>query len=462
MMKNGSKQSGNQRDRNDAIESFMLPLKINFSWTLLGNILYSACRWGMLVVIAKICIPEMVGKFVLGIAVTEPIFMFFNLQLRSVLVTDIKKEFTFNDYLGLRLLTSGIAIVAVFFASIILGYEWSTVVIVIGVGMNKLIDSISDLFYGLLQFHERMDRIAKSMIIKGLSAFIAFSFGVYSTNTVIWGIVGFIAAGIMTLLLYDIRSGFFIIQLNRSILDDPLSKEKTTLMDLMPSWELKTLIKIIKLSLPLGVVMLLLSLNENISKYFIERLLGERELGIFAAMAYLTIIGSTMINALGQAASPRLANYFAVNKFHEYKTLLLRLLGFSVLIGGLGLLIAFFAGKHVLGIIYTIEYAQHNNIFILIMVWAMISYLASFTGYGMTAARCFKPQVLLFSIVLGVTTLACVLFIPPFGLIGVALSIIVGSIVQFVFGSLIIISALNKKKLNTIPISKELETGLST
>src|SRR5207248_2711872 len=62
------------------------------------------------------------------------------------------------------------------------------------------------------------------------------------------------------------------------------------------------------LTLPLCFAALLLSLNANVPRYFIERSLGERELGLFAAMAFLLLPGtSILIAALGQAASPRLA-----------------------------------------------------------------------------------------------------------------------------------------------------------
>ena len=37
-------------------------LRWNFSWTFVGNIIYSGCQWGMLVVLAKVGNPEMVGQ----------------------------------------------------------------------------------------------------------------------------------------------------------------------------------------------------------------------------------------------------------------------------------------------------------------------------------------------------------------------------------------------------------------
>jgi len=51
-----------------------LTLRRNFSWTLLGNVVYAGCQWAMLVVLAKLGTPEMVGQFAL--VVTAPIVLY--------------------------------------------------------------------------------------------------------------------------------------------------------------------------------------------------------------------------------------------------------------------------------------------------------------------------------------------------------------------------------------------------
>ncbi len=45
-----------------------LSLRANFSWTFVGNVVYAGSQWGMLVVLAKLGTPEMVGQFSLGLA----------------------------------------------------------------------------------------------------------------------------------------------------------------------------------------------------------------------------------------------------------------------------------------------------------------------------------------------------------------------------------------------------------
>ena len=48
-------------------------LRSNFSWTFVGNVVYSACQWGMLVLLAKIGNPQMVGQYGLGMAIATPV-----------------------------------------------------------------------------------------------------------------------------------------------------------------------------------------------------------------------------------------------------------------------------------------------------------------------------------------------------------------------------------------------------
>src|ERR1700722_7457738 len=62
-------------------------LRWNFSWTFVGNIIYSACQWAILVVLAKIGNAEMVGQYGLAMAVATPILALSTLQLRAVLTT---------------------------------------------------------------------------------------------------------------------------------------------------------------------------------------------------------------------------------------------------------------------------------------------------------------------------------------------------------------------------------------
>ena len=421
-----------------------LTLRRNFSWTFIGNAVYAACQWGMLVVIAKLGSPEMVGQFTLGLAVTAPVFMLTNLQLRSVQATDAKQQYLFGDYLGLRLAATGLALVIIVVINLVLGYRWEISLIILLVGLAKAFESISDVFYGLIQQHERMDRIAVSLMIKGLLSLLMLSAGVYLSGGIVWGVVGLAISWVIVLIGYDFGSGRVILTNSLETLPSAKLNTQESIVTLQPRWQLKTMVRLLWLSLPLGLAMMLISLNTNVPRYFIERYLGERELGFFAAIAYLMVAGNMVVSALGQSASPRLAKYYAAKNSRAFRQLLVRLVGIAALLGGLAVIAALVAGSQILTLLYQPEYAQYTDLFVWLMVAAGISYISSFLGYGMTAARYFRVQMPLFVVGTATSALACLWLIPTFGLQGAAIALILSAVIQVIMTFGVILHALNK------------------
>lgn len=425
----------------EAKKTASLSLQANFSWTFVGNVVYAGSQWGMLVVLAKFGSPEMVGQFVLALAITAPVVIFSNLRLRAVQATDARHEYVFADYFGLRLVTTAIALLVIVGIVLILEYRRETALIILVVGMAKAFESISDVFHGLLQQHERMDRIAKSKMIKGPLSLVALGAGVYFTGSVFWGAVSLAVTWVLILIGYDIRSGALILK-SIPLRSGAAPDEGHQGAILRPRWDMSTLTKLTWLALPLGIVAMLVSLKSNIPRYFIEQYLGERELGIFAALAYLMVIGNTVVLALGQAASPRLAKYYAAGNGPAFRTLLLRLVGIGALLGGAGVLAASVAGQEILTLLYGSEYTRHD-LFLWVMIAAAISYVASFLGYGVTAARYFRAQLPFFALVVGASALVCLWSIPNDGLRGAAMALIIASLIHATGNLAIVVYALS-------------------
>lgn len=415
-----------------------LTLRQNFSWTFMGNAVYAACQWGMLVVLAKLGDPNMVGQFTLGLAITAPVIMLTNLQLRLVQATDAKQQYLFQDYLGLRLISTTVALLIITAIPLLLGYRWETFAIVLLIGTAKALESVSDIFYGLLQRHEQMNRIAISLMMRGVLSLLLLGTGVYFTNSVFGGVVGLVVAWAVILIYYDIPSGTLILR------QTPPTEISHCRSGLRPRWKFKVLQKLVWLTLPLGGVMMLISLNLNIPRYLIERQLGERELGIFAAIAYLSVAGSMIVSALAESASPRLANHYATGNSSAFRQLLFKLVGIGALLGGAAILIAHLAGEFILTVFYQPEYAQHVDLLVWIMVAAAIDFIASFLGYGMTAAGYFGVQIPQFIGVTGTSVIVCLYLIPVMGLMGAAIALMISTIVKAITSLGVIVYALHK------------------
>jgi len=303
--------------------------------------------------------------------------------------------------------------------------------------MSKAIESLSDIFYGLLQQHERMDRIAISKMVKGPASLLALGLGVYLTGRVLWGVIGLAIAWALVLFCIDLRNGALILK------GYPQTREKVSkpgkVASLRPLWGSIPLRRLLWLSLPLGFAAMLVSFNSSLPSYFIERYLGEEQLGIFSALIYFLMAGGMVVNALAESAFARLAIYYESGNGEAFRSLLLKLVGIGLLLGVPGILVALVAGRQILTLVYTPKYAEHATLFIWVMVVAAFSYMSAFLMNGMTAVRYFKAQIPLFSLVTVILALSCFWLIPAAGLQGAVMVIFIGVIARSI-GSLVIVS----------------------
>lgn len=416
-----------------AEKPFAPSLRKNISWIFAGNLVYVLCQWGMLVVLAKLGSPTMVGQFALGLAVTAPIILLTNLSLRQVQATDARREYVFGDYLGLRLVTTMLAFLTICVTVVAVGYRRETAIVILVVGLAKSFEALSDVLYGLLQQRERMDRIACSMMIKGPLSLMMLGLGVYLTGSVVWGAVGLALAWATILFGYDLRSGRLILgMVGRGV------------ESLNPRWGASSLRRLVWLALPLGVAASLVSLNVNFPRYAIEHYVGEQAVGFFAAMAYAVVAGNIVVGALGQATAPQMARYYAYGDVRAFRSLFLKLILLAGLLGLVGVLVVLLLGRQVLTLIYEPEYARYADVFVWIMASAGVGYAGSIATYGVTAARLFWVQVPLAAAATLATAVGCVLLIPTMQLTGAAISLMAGMTVQLVGGSSMLIYSSGK------------------
>jgi O-antigen/teichoic acid export membrane protein len=412
-----------------------LPLRVNFGWTFAGNVVYAASQWGMLAVLAKLGTPESVGQFALGLAVTAPVIILANLSLRAVQATDARQLYEFGHYLALRLVTMFLATLFILGLSLV-AYEGEMVWIIAGVGVAKGIESISDVYYGLLQQHEQMDRIAKSLIIKGPLSLVGMAGGYLLTRSVIGAVLGLIIARLILLLVYDVNSPRWLARRTRQ---DGLPE---VMMTARPTWQWHSLAKLSYLSLPLGVTAMLISLNTNLPRYFLERHWSAYELGIFAALAYLFVAGSTVVSALGQSASPRLAKYYAGGHAQQFRQLLVRLVSIALLLGLLAIVVVVLGGRLILTILYEAEYAEYVGVLLWLTLANTLGYAAAFLGYGMTAARYFRVQPFLIGALTLLSLMLSSYLIRDYGLVGAAWVVTGVSAIQFLLSVLVNVHAI--------------------
>ena len=402
-------------------------LRNNFSWTLVGNLVYAACQWGMISVLAKLGSAAIVGQFALGLAVAAPVFMFTNLQLRGIQATDAHSQYEFADYFTLRCLATTAGLAAVVCVMVVSRYDRSTCSVILLVAIAKAVESLSDCTSGLLQKYERLDQVAVGFMIRGVLSLLIFAAAFWYFHSVIASVVGLVVAWSTVVIAYDFRRARRLLGVGDRFLRINPARLRALAV----------------LSFPLGLVMALISLNVNLPRYILEHKLGAADLGIFASLAYMVTAVNMVIGALGQSATARLARMFATGQLRDFRLLLAKLIGFGASICILGAPLAACFGRPIITFLYRPEYADHIAVFVIMVAAAGVNAMGSFLGYGVTAARLFKPQVPVLVAVVATTFGFALLLVPRYGLAGAATALLVSSGVQVIGCAFVLRHALN-------------------
>lgn len=405
------------------------PLRISFSWTLGGNVVYAACQFGMLSVLAKLGNPSILGQYALGLAITAPVFMLTNLQLRGVQATDARHEYAFADYFTLRMISTLLGALVIALITVVAGYDATTNLVILLVAAAKGIETIADVVAGHLQKFERLDQVARALMIRGAASVATFAVIFWLTRNLIAAVAAQVLTWTAVIAFYDLRV------ISRLLGEHPQFFR----------FSLETQKSLLSVSWPLGVVMTLASLNINIPRYILQQKLGAAELGIFASLAYLLTAINLIVIALGQSVCTRMARLFADGDIRLFKALLGKLILFACALGTVTLGVATVIGRPVLTFVYRPEYAEHVDLLLIMVVDTILVAIATFVGFGMTAARCFRPQMSIMAITAITTVVFTLALIPRFGLMGAGYGLLIASFVRATAGYVVLESAMKRQ-----------------
>jgi O-antigen/teichoic acid export membrane protein len=380
----------------------------------------------MLSVLAKLGSPSIVGQFALGLAITAPVYMLTSLQLRSVQATDARAEFAFSHYFTVTAVSTILGWIAIAALVVAMRYDTTTAAVIVLVSSAKAVESMSTVVAGLLQKHERLDRVAVSLIMRGVISVLVFGVMFAVSRSLCLALAGMVIVWSCVLLAYDLTWA--------SLLAGP----RITFF----KWNWPAIRRLFILSLPLGIVMTLASLNVNGPRYFLQYYLGPAELGIFASLGYALVAIGLIVNALGQSASTRLSLMYAAAETRNFSRLIIKLISFGFLIIVLGVPLSLLIGRPILTVLYNAEYGQHTGLLAIMVAASGVSTMGSFCGYGVTAARQFRQQLPLVvcSTLSGLIT--SFVLIPRMGLVGAAVAVLVSAVVILIGYGLVLKQAL--------------------
>lgn len=330
---------------------------------------YMVCQYFILMLFTKNYSSGIVGGYLFSIAFVAPIVISADMQLRSFYVTEKSASLGFHEYQGFRIMSNSLALVVVAIMGYILQQQLFLTIMLIG-GI-KIIENQVDMYYASVQRIERMDYIAVSKMVRGLTTltmvFICIKAG-FTVDTIL-------------LLWLSLWITFLVFDANLSLKISHLAKRTGKFFDI------KSMIAILKVCIPALILLVVFQYYSNFPNYVVKGKLGLSALAIFGSIIYFRSIGAQVINPMGAVIAPRLSDYWRTERYADFNHLLGRTTFLAFLLGLAGILVALPFGKQILQLVYTKEYAQHSMLLVLVMVYCMATYLYVFLGTALTCLR---------------------------------------------------------------------------
>ncbi len=391
-------------------------LRFNFASMFVANIVYSFAQWSVLAGLAKFTSMEMVGRYCLGIAFVAPVMVLTNLQLREILFADQKSSFPLPVYVAVRVLGSLLQIgISLSLAGM---FQVKIIPVISALSVVKAVEALSDILYGVLQKHERMGAVAVSRMMAGAGGFSGLLITVILFDSLVAGLM--VQALVLSLILvaYDWPKARALAR-------------REEMASLRPDFAWRMIARLSILAAPMGLAMGVNMLNVYLPRHAVFYFLGESQLGIYATLASLVMVGTIALLALGQSAGPRLAAYYVRSEHRRFSQLSFFLIAAAFGVGAAGVCGAWFFGEEVLRILFNSDVAGFSDALPVLLAGGVFLYMRNMTGISLTAMRRYHEQLVLMLVSIVITAGVYVYLVPRHNLMGGAYAFLCSSAASF-------------------------------
>ena len=373
---------------------------------LIGKIALIVSQGLILLVFARLEGAATVGRYTLALAIVSPVFLMAHLRMQDVMASHPRVGDVWAAHVRILVITSSVALgltalIAVAWPSLDL---WQ---FVLPVAAAKWIESLVFTAHGYWQSQGAYGRVATSTIVRSVAACLSVGVGTW------------LVGAVFGLALMAAVSALLILVIERPAVPSvfgPYGEE--------PWFRLAFSLA------PLGVVAMLLSLNQHVVRVVIGAHVGTAALGVFAVTAYLVRTGTIVARAIGQGDAHTLrAARIAGNRDTIYR-LGLRSTAYGVAFGVAIVAVGLLIGPPFIALLFGPEFRPTRLLIGLVLAAGVPLYGTTALSMYTVALGQHRKYVAVVCVSLAVTAAAAAVLTPLHGLNGAAVGWLVGETVK--------------------------------
>ena len=406
--------------------------KKDYIWNSIGSFLQSAISPILLIVITRLNGVGDSGLFSFAMSLSV---VFWAISLwggRTYQVSDVKKEFSSGDYIVVRFISS--LIVAVFSISfcILSGYDLIKTELIMVLVSFKILESIADSMYGVLQIHNRLYIAGISLTMKSVFSFMLFTLVDILTKNIIYGALSIFIVNIAVVIFYDIPWMKHV---------ESVGLTKKNIMQAG---------KIMKKTAEVFVVVFLTMFSLNIPRYFLDKYHYD-QIGYFGIMAMPITLLTLFISFVLQPNVVNLSELLKKKKIKEFTKIVSKIDFITFTLGILFIVSSYLIGVWALNTVFGIDINNFRIDLTIMVIGAVANAFVSIYVNLLIILRRFKGQ---FYTLLVTNILAVILSIYLIDRLAMLGSVLVFMIISFL--QAIILLFIYKRSLkNVIMLSED-------
>lgn len=399
----------------------------NFAWNAVGSAANTLTSLLFLVFATRILGKDDAGPFAIAFTTATILLSLGLYGVRNYQVTDTVDTYPAGSYISARLITSAFMLPVGLIFCLISGYNaeksWLVVLLLLG----KCAESMSDVFYGILQKRGRLDLAGISMTVRAVLSMAVFYIALKITKNLL------LAAGLLSSCAF----------LTLFILDIPFAGK---LEPIRPGLDKKTLTRLLGACFPVFAASIFSVIVTNMPKYVIDRVMEDR----FQTIYGIIVMPGTAIFLFSQIVTQsmlmKMAKYRDDLKSGRFMKLNAVIAGALVLFTGACVVFFYFWGSSLLSFIYKIDLEEYIPELLIVLVGALLGSIAYLLSAALTSLRITRIQLWIFVANLIAAIVLSALLVPSKGLFGASLSYLFIMLVQLILYLIVFLYAIFSRK----------------
>jgi len=365
------------RKKGDSANMQTFSKKRDYFWNTLGVFAQNAISPLLLIVITRINGIYDSGIFSFAFSMAIIFWAFGMWGGRTYQVSDVKQEFSSKSYIMVRLVLS----VAMFIGAIIFAainhYDATKTGVILALVLFKVVESIADSIYGVLQVNNHLYMAGKSLLYKAVAGFASFIVIDYLTENIFLSCLAVVFVNILFVVYYDIKIA------NR--LDDIRIKSNQV------NHYIKDAFVIMKRCSPVFAVFFLAMFSLNIPRYFIDMYHAE-QIGYFGILAMPITLIALIMSFILQPNVVTLSQNYHDKKYDIFRKTVKLLVLITATLGLVVLLATFLVGVPILELVFGISFGDYKLVLIIMVAGGIANALVTVFINILVVTRHFKAQ----------------------------------------------------------------------